>query len=274
MKEIEIGSKGPLIQFMHANANPPGCYLTLANDLQKKGYKIVLPEQRPLWPESNADHFNDWNILADDLIKHMDQVDRKNVIGLGHSMGAIAMYLAAIKRPDLFSKLVMIDPVILPEKITRINKYVPFWIKKKLIPIIKIASNRRDRWPDKEAVTTHLRSKKVFQRWANDVWDDFLEYGIKNIGSELTLVYPKEWERRVYGSAPHLWPLLHKSPCPITIIRAEFSDVLTPSTWERVKKCMPHAQLKVMKGVGHLMPFEKPNELGAIIKDVLKESQN
>lgn len=36
------------------------------------------------------------------------------VVGAGHSMGAVATMFAALKQPSLFTKLVLIEPVILP----------------------------------------------------------------------------------------------------------------------------------------------------------------
>jgi len=270
MKELEIGSGDKVIQYLHANAYPPECYKSSADLLSAEEYKVVFPYQRPLWPGADAKELTSWNVLVDDIIAHMDKLGRKGVIGMGHSMGGIATWLAALKRPDLFSQIVLIDPVILPKKLVLFNRYMPFWFKKRYVPIVKIASNRRDTWKDREELDKHLGSKKVFQRFEKESWQQFLKYGVRESEEGVTLTYPRSWEARVYSSAPNIWSTLGNSSVPTTIIKAEFSDVIFAETWVKIQKAMPEATYIEMAKVGHLIPFEAPKKLSEQVLEVLR----
>ena len=269
MEELSYGKEEDgVIQFLHANAYTPGCYNQMFKGLST--YKIFAPKQRPLWPGSDDAKFADWSVLADDIIAHMDHVGRKSVIGIGHSMGGVASWLAAIKRPDLFSKLVLIDPVILPFSYTMGIKLMPSGLKKKYVPMIKIASKRRDTWEDRTRAKAYFLSKKVYQRFDEAALEDFIDHGLKAYDGGLTLAYPRAWEAQVYGTAPYLWKKLGKSPCPITIIRAQYSDVIGDESWNRIKSKLSNGHCVQADGVGHLVPFEKPKLCADIINNNLK----
>ena len=266
MKEkiIHEGS-GAIIQFLHANAYTPGCYNQVAEVL--KNFEIRLPYQRPLWANSDPSDLKDWNLFVDDLIVHMDSIGRKNVIGIGHSMGGVTTLLASIKRPDLFSQIILIDPVILPGLGTSVMSLIPFSIKLKYFPIVKIASRRRNQWKTKEDARQHFMSKKIFQRFDQSAFKDFLDFGLREHEDGITLAYPREWESRVYGTAPNLWGRLSKVSCHTTLIRAEYSDVITDERWKAIRNKMINTNFVQADNVGHLLPFEQPALCAALIQE-------
>ena len=272
MNEMLIGNdEGEIIQFLHANAYTPGCYREMFNHV--KGYGIFLPEQRPLWKDADATKFSSWNMLADDIISHMDNVGRKSVIGIGHSMGGVASWVAAVKRPDLFSRLILIDPVILPINYFRTMSFLPYWVKKKFVPIIKIAANRTNRWKDREEAKKYLLSKSVFKRFHSKVLEDFLDYGMSANANELILRFPREWESRVYASPPNLWKMMNKKTCPITIIRAEFSDVINDERWVKIQNRLANGRFIQLDGARHLVPFEEPERCAKVLLEILSSDE-
>lgn len=53
----------------------------------------------------------DWRYLVDEVIADIEQqFSQQQVIGLGHSFGGLVTLMAAYRRPELFSKLVIMDP--------------------------------------------------------------------------------------------------------------------------------------------------------------------
>lgn len=269
-KKIDLGGNGPSLQLLHANAYTPECYRTFLEPLTDR-YKIHLYRQRPLWPNESPDQLKHWSIFADDLIQMMDDNGDRGVIGLGHSLGGIATWLASMKRPDLFSQLILIDPVIIPYWPLKMMSISPQFVTDKLFPIVKIAQNRRNQWASHEEARAHLGSKKVFQRFDDRVFTDFINHGLKesNDGG-LTLSYPREWEAKVYSTGPNLWSHMKKNVVPVHIIKAQYSDVITADTWSKVQKKVPNGTFHEMPNVGHLIPFEKPDELAAHVSKVLE----
>lgn len=269
MKEVlHISQEGKEhILLMHANAYTPGCYLSMCKGLSEE-YSISAPYQRPTWVGSDPKRFSKWSTLADDIISHLEATQQGPVIGVGHSMGSIALWYAAQKAPKLFSKLILIEPVILPKLFVLSNKIMPFWLKKRTTPIIKVASHRTNRWSTKEELRSYLTSKRVFQRFDSDVLENFMDDAFV-YEDEITLRYPREWEARIYGTAPDMWGMMKRLPCPMTIIRAEHTDVLFDTTWKKLQSVMTDANLVELKGVGHLAPFEKPSLVCDTVKKFL-----
>ena len=195
-----FGGEGSVIHFAHANGFPPGCYQQFLTPF-KDHYKVIGMQQRPLWKNSQPQELKNWDQLAEDLILFFEQNKLKNIINIGHSMGASISILAAIKRPDLFSKLVLIDPPgLFPKKMAIFNALTPIAWRKKIIPIAKIASKRRDKWDNQHKIFNSFRKKSVFKRFSDEsLWDLVKASTTKRENLEsFTLAYPKAWETQIY----------------------------------------------------------------------------
>ena len=263
-----IGEKGrPVIQFLHANAYIPECYSKMFRSFSE--YQIILPRQRPLWDNSDSFKLKSWQLFKKDIILHMDTKKRKGVIGMGHSMGGVVSLLASVERPELFSQLVLIDPVILPGFSMTLFNLLPYSLLKKTLPFVKIAAKRKHIWKDRDDARLFFLTKKVYQRFDKEVLEHFIQYGLKDVPKGVTLSYPRDWESRVYASAPNVWSFLKKVTCPVTIIKAEYSDVINEQRWLHIQKMVPNGRFIELKNTGHLVPFEKPGLCADTILKVL-----
>lgn len=210
LKKIEIGGSGPKLQLVHANAYTPECYFQFAQYFEDS-YHVHFLRQRPLWANQSPGQLRHWELFADDLIDMMEEHGDTQVIGLGHSLGAVATCMASIKRPDLFKQVVLIDPVFINRGRIDPLRLMPIVLRDRLFPLIKIAANRRNMWADRTEAREHLGSKKVFQRFDPKVFDDFLNYALVDCADGVTLAYPRSWEARVYETAPYVWSLIKKN---------------------------------------------------------------
>lgn len=262
---LNFGGEGNYIHFAHANAYPPGCYQQLISPFLTQ-YRVVGMHQRPMWPDSNPTSFRHWHQLADDLIVFLDQQNIKQVIGAGHSMGGVVSIIAAIKRPDLFSKLILIDPVIFNRKYALATTLLPFFLRKKIIPIAKISAKRRDLWDDQQAVYESFRKKKVFKQFSDTSLWDFVKASTKPNGQgQVTLSYPKAWETQIYLTAPYVLNKLLKLKIPIIAIKGEHSNVITPEIWAAWQHAQPANHFLELPNSGHLVPMEYPQEVAEFI---------
>lgn len=257
-----FGGVGNILHFAHANAYPPDCYLQLLKPLQAH-FQVVGMHQRPLWEGSNPKKLKNWSQLADDLILFFEQQGIQKAIGMGHSLGGVVSILAAIKRPDLFSKLILIDPVVFSSKGNWFFNILPISLKKKFMPIAKIAAKRRDLWENKEDVYTSFRKKRVFRRFSDSVLLDFVNASTTETGDnkQVRLTFPKAWETQIYTTAPNVFPDLKKLTIPILAIKGEKSNVITSAIWKEWKDAQPHNQFLELPDSGHLVPMEHPQKL-------------
>lgn len=256
-------SENPIV-LAHANAYFPEMYTKFITSIGNP--YVIAPKHRPLW-QPEASSIRDWSIFANDLILFMDDQKLSNVVCIGHSLGAVALWRASTQRPDLFKKIILIDPVVLPQDVVLWLRYLPYALKRRMRPIIAIAAARRDQWLSREEAREHLGARKVFKRFEPDVFDTFITHGIipDPKGNGYTLAFPRAWESYIYASPDNIWRYMHKGIVPIHIIRAENTDVMTSSTWEKLKTLPAPYTFEQINGVGHLVPFENTQRIADII---------
>src|SRR4051794_12874670 len=107
----------PIINLAYANGFPPQTYrLALAPLFDD--YHVISVQSRPLWGDCPPESLTNWQQLGDDLLAGLDQFTYQPVIAIGHSFGGVATIYAAIKRPERFRGLVLIEPTLLaPHKL-------------------------------------------------------------------------------------------------------------------------------------------------------------
>lgn len=296
----DFGGDGPIIHLAHANGFPPGSYgpfaLTLTDppllreaerrtgtpledicrtktlgEATRQTFHVIGLPARPLWPQSQPESAPSWHTFADDLIQGLDELGVKRVIGLGHSMGGVYTLLAAIRRPDLFRALVLIDPVIMPPGILAV-----LWLMRRLglsqrQPLVQGALRRRRTWPNRQACYDHYHSKPLFADWPEASLRAYVKAGTR-VGQDgrVTLVYPPEWEAHIFATAPaDVWHYVPKLTIPVLGIRGERSDTFRPQAQRRMARLLPGARFIQIPDAGHLVPMERPRETGAVVLDFL-----
>ncbi|HHJ4328519.1 TPA: alpha/beta fold hydrolase, partial [Klebsiella pneumoniae] len=97
------------IFFAHANGFPSGSYRKLFDGLSAH-YQVRHLQQHghdPRFPVND-----NWHNLVDELVHHLQQGDGP-VWGVGHSLGGVLHYHAALRHPELYRGLVMLDSPLL-----------------------------------------------------------------------------------------------------------------------------------------------------------------
>ena len=262
---------GPLLHFAHANAYPPGSYrrllLALAED-----HHVLAMHQRPLWNGSRPEELESWYLMGDDLIDFFVQQKLSDVVGVGHSMGGVATMAAAVKRPELFRALILIEPVLLSP--TVLGALAQYRARSGMddFPLVTAARSRRNKWSDRRSAFKHFRDKVVFERWSDDALMDYVEHGLQ-VGRDgyLELRYPREWEARIYTTFPSdIWELVPQISQPTLAIRGAKSDTLGDPSWRLWQEAQPQATFKSYGERGHLLPMEKPYSVAGDIVTFLK----
>lgn len=255
-----FGGAGPLLHFTHANAYPPGAYRSFLTAMTAH-YRVLAMHQRPLWPGQDANQLTDWHLFGDDLIHFFDQRDLRQVAGVGHSLGAVAMMYAAVIRPELFRALVMVEPVFLPPHVLALSQAHPKAANE--LPLVAAARRRRNRWPDRQAAFERYRTKKVFSRMSDAALWTFVQAGVRETGNgDFALAFPREWEAAIYAHPPaDVWELVGQVTQPTLGIRAAESDTILPDSWQLWQEKQPAATFIEIEESTHLVPLEKPYEL-------------
>jgi pimeloyl-ACP methyl ester carboxylesterase len=246
--------------FSHANSYPAGCYRLLFERWRAAGWRVEALDRfghNPRYPVTS-----DWRRLRDELIDFIEFEVRPDgpVALVGHSLGGGLSLLAACRRPDLVSQLVLLDsPVIAGWRAALIGVSKFVGVMERYSPA-RISRERRQEWPDRAAVLAHFQAKKLFARWDPRVLQDYVACGFEESGGKTRLRFSREVESRIYATLPHHMPLLlrkHPPRCPVSFLAGTESMEMRQAGIG-ASKALAGERLSWIEG-SHLFPMEKPD---------------
>ncbi len=209
-----------------------------------------------------------WQHLVEHLEHEIEHRWRgEPVFGVGHSLGGYLTLLAAVRRPELFRAIVLLDaPVIGPIKGRLLGATKRLGIVDRVTPA-GMTRDRRSLWPSREDARAHLRSRKLFHRFADACLDDYVRHALEGDGDNLRLRIDPEVEYRIYRTVPHdMWAQAKRLRVPAGFVGGADSEVL-----RMVGLSAMRGWRKRKVPGGHLFPFEHPLEAAGAIEGLLKE---
>ena len=273
---IDWGGSGPTAHFSHATGLCAGVYTPLADKLGSHLKMMGMDDRGHGKTSAPADpkKLSSWNIFTDDLENFYEHLNEP-VIAIGHSRGATASLLLAIKRPELIRALVLIDPTILP------YSWMWWWFLAKKTglarrtPIVATAAKRRYIWPDRQTMLKSYRGKAVFRSWQEGFLEAYVESGTEDTqNGKIKLCCAPAWESRCFAVCPHdVWRCIPRLRTPTLVIYGAASDTFLTSAARRFKSKVPLATMMPLEGTGHFVPMERPADTAEIIVKFLREQR-
>lgn len=251
------------IQFSHANGFPARTYTHL----------FRLLEDAKIHHVDRLGHGDfalngDLSNLATELIHSIEQRDDGPVIGIGHSSGAVATLLAASRKPELFSQVILIEPAFFSSwKRGLIRMAMTLGFGDRLGPTSK-AVRRRDHFPDVATARDYFLQRRLFQLFHPQCFEDYLAHGLKPADSGgMELAFSKQIEVEIFRSTQT------KAPKNLTqlkgsMIYGDTSELFWKSDVRWWKRALPNIQTIPFSG-GHLFPLEQPDKTAELINALL-----
>ena len=251
----------PAIVFSHANGFPAGTYRQLFDVWRAAGHRVLAVTKfghDPQYPVSS-----NWPHLRQQLLDFITREAPGGPVALvGHSLGGYLSLMAACRRPEIATAVVLIDsPVLAGWRAHSVQMAKVTRLMGRISPG-RVAERRRHHWASVDEASRLYAAKTVFARWAEGVLDDYLAAGLEPAErGGVQLAFRREVETRLYNTLPHtLGTMLHRHPprCPVSFIGG------TQST--EVRQVGLAATRAVTQGriawiVGsHLFPMERPVE--------------
>ncbi|MCL6240514.1 alpha/beta fold hydrolase [Acinetobacter amyesii] len=264
----------PLIHFAHANGVPSRVYQKLFDLLSDEYDVIYVPL---LGPDKRYPIDNHWKSLTQQVIDSIvRQANGRKVIGLGHSLGSVLTFQAALQRPELFEQVLMIDPPMIMGKESfalHIAKLLKLKVLDKMSPA-GLSKRRRDHWDSREQAAELLRPKGFYKDFDPDCYQAYIDHALMDDklrgGVELTI--SRDDEVHIFRTNPSLWWLPHAQPqVPVQQLIAEQGPFLARHFPQMVEKKFG-IPFKVAAG-SHMFPLELPVETVELIKNLLKLSK-
>ncbi|MCA1900412.1 MAG: alpha/beta hydrolase [Chloroflexi bacterium] len=269
---FDYGGEGAPLHFLHANGYPPECYKPLL-ELLKIRYRVFGMKLRPLWENTTPEDLDAWHPLSDDLLRFLNSNPsgvNKTIVGVGHSVGGVVTLRAALREPQRFRALILLDPVLfVPATLTAWKIVRDLKLGHKFHPKIKGALKRRRVFDNLDLVFQGYRSREVFKYMSDESLRAYIAGIVKpRAGGGFELAYSPEWEARIYLTGLRdfdLWRGLPSLQIPTLIIRGAETDTFLENAAKLVKKKNPQIQVETLERCTHLLPLERPQEVFDLI---------
>ena len=264
---VEKG-KGKVIVFIHGLGGNISHWTKNIQELSKT-YRCIAVDL-PGYGYSTDANKNDSDQLAfyaDALIQLSKKLNLKNITIAGHSMGGQVAVIAALAHPELIKQLILVDPAGLEtftesERKLFISFSTPTFFKNQDEVIIRknFKSNFYDQPADAEKL---IRYRLALIKCAGfDEYTKTLVKGVRGMLSHPVKNSLNKLEQKVllvFGENDNLIPnkLLHPS--------LKQDDIIRIAT-ENIK----NIKVEIIPKAGHMLPFERPDELNQTIKNFLK----
>jgi pimeloyl-ACP methyl ester carboxylesterase len=272
-----LGESGASLHFLHANGYPPDCYRPLLTRLAEH-YQVLALNQRPLWLDSKPEEIADWRPLTDDFLRYLDERQTAPSVCAGHSVGGIVLLRAALRQPERFRALVLIDPVLFPPRMIAFMRLIrALGLMDRLHPLIPGTLRRRRVVESRARLFNGYRHKPVFRYMSDDSLNTYIEgLTIRRQDGQYELVYSPEWEAHIYATGVwrdmDIWRALPKCNVPTLIIRGAETDTFWKSTARKVTRLNPSIRVETIEQATHLVALERPQEVAELILAFSKES--
>jgi pimeloyl-ACP methyl ester carboxylesterase len=190
------------------------------------------------------------------------------VYGVGHSLGGYLNYLAAVRRPELFRAIVLLDaPIIGPFRGSLLGATKRLGIVDRVTPA-GATRDRRSHWRTREEARAHFHTRRLFRNFTAECLDDYVSHGLVGKDGRLALKIDPLIEYQIYRTIPHdMMRHLRSLRVPAAFIGGADSDVVRRL---RLAGMQPKFTLRKVPG-GHLFPFEHPREAATSIARALDD---
>lgn len=262
----------PLIHFAHANGVPSKVYAKLF-DLLKDEYDVVYVSL--LGPDKRYPIDNGWRGLTDQVIDSIvQQAEGRKVIGLGHSLGAVLTFQAAMQRPELFEQVIMLDPPLIVGKASFAMFLTKIFNPKMLDKITPagLSIKRRDHWDSREQAAELLRPKGFYKEFDAECFDAYIEHALADdsVQGGVSLTISKYDEVEVFRTNSDLyWLPMSKPTVKIQLVVGDASPFLKQKFPQAIQKKFD-IPFTVTSG-GHMFPLEHPVEVVELVKQLIKQ---
>lgn len=254
----DYGGTGPALVLSHCTGTCARVWDPVVVHLQET-YRVLAVDSRGHGdsekPEDVAAY--QWHHSGDDLRAVIAQLDLGDTVyAVGHSAGGAHVVYALLQEPGLFTKVMLIDSVIVPPAVPLGNQ-----------PLADSALRRRSSFNSKAEALGRFSAKPPMDTWHADCLEAYVAHGLddEDDGS-VTLKCPPTIESAVYkcGGAHDIFePFTALDDTLITLVTGETSYV--KPLVELHHQSFPEATLHEVPDAGHFIPQEHPRLIAELI---------
>jgi pimeloyl-ACP methyl ester carboxylesterase len=255
---LDWGGDGPLALLHHATGFCKGMWGRVAASLAPR-FRVIAMDARGHGDSSKLEGSDAyaWDEFAHDAQAVAERLQtlhgRRVELGMGHSFGGTSLLGAAAARPDLFGRLVLLDPVAHPPAPTELSVG-------RQNDLSEGARRRRSEWPSREAARDAWAPRSVFKDWQPESLDLYALDGLRErVDGSVTLKCPPTVEAAIFsqGKRVDVAAFARGNRVPTLWLwgaRGHFPR----ATYEALAATMREARVEDIDA-GHLLLMERPD---------------
>ena len=259
---LDWGGDGPLALLHHANGFCKGVWGLVAEGLRGR-FRVVAMDARGHGDSSKLEgpKAYAWQEFIDDLVAvaaalAAEAKSGRVALGLGHSFGGTSFIGAAWQRPELFERLLLLDPVVpLPPSLARPPTYDDHLDK-----MVEGARRRRSVFASRDEALSQWRQRSFFAHCDPRALELYVLDGLRQrADGSVELKCPGAVEAAVFAQGPGLdvFALAAGVRTPTLIQWAERGN-FPRARHETIAASMQDGRVEAVP-TGHLVPMERPD---------------
>ncbi|KAG2136778.1 Alpha/beta hydrolase fold-1 [Suillus cothurnatus] len=210
------------------------------------------------------------------------------VVGIAHSGSCTFWIFALTSMPPSLTPfaLIMVEPTLMFPSLTPTDPRSIHGAAN-----VRGSLAKRDRWPDRETLMKWLvGGKGVWRKWDKRVLSSYVRYGFEEVnesdlgtGKRKSYVTPtlrKDEESPLYACLSHtvepeslgrVCRAVEEAGRGVHVVWADFEEFISKMARDEILDAAEHRVVSqwTIKGAGHLVPQEKPDELGEALVEIL-----
>jgi pimeloyl-ACP methyl ester carboxylesterase len=212
-----------------------------------------------------------WNVFGQDLAALVGDLDLRDIVGVGHSMGGHAMTEAAAACPDRFRRLVLIDPVIASP-----GDYAEGGWRIQGLGDVHPTAKRKRHFGSPEEMFARFEDRVPYSLFDPEALRDYCTYGLLPAeGGGFELACLPETEASVYMTSrtnPGVYDSIRALEIPVLILRAKepppertVMDFSSSPTWPGLVHEFRKGREIYFPDHTHFLPMEIPERIAGLI---------
>lgn len=251
------GATGPAVLLSHATGFHGYCYVPIADALAPQFHSIAFDFRghgdTPQPPRVDID----WNKYADDAEAVALSLTRP-LAAFGHSMGGACLLMVAHRHPDLFSHLVLYEPIVFP----------PIVVDDSPPQLAEGARRRRTTFESYDAAIANFASKPPLGRFTPAALDAYVRHGFREgDDGQVHIKCLPELEATTFEMSrnQHTWDLLPEITVPVLVACGSPSPD-SPAHFSRpVAERLPNGIYMQLDELDHFGPMTHPEMIAELI---------
>jgi len=256
-------TKAETIIITHANGYSAQTYSYYISKLHSLGYRVLALDFSGHGSSDSTLEFTSWDFFRDQLLALIEYEKISSVIGIGHSLGGAVQLRTAIKRPEIFKKVIVFDPVVA-------NLFMAIFVKVLQNPLAKGAIKRRKDFKGLKVIAKAYRRHPSFKYWNENIFNDYLQSCFKDTKNGVTLCCLPEHEAKVFNMI-ELKALFQYKKIEVEthIVIPQKYQVCSPRFAKKIISNNKQSTFTAISDFTHFFPFENPEWTLNKIKELL-----